>query len=554
MPDAIIISGTSFVERYGSSHVFNLKAGGEVMTLQNLRRYFKGGRRLTQESAEASALALTYSPYLNGIYLHDFLRQKGIRTEIIGYFDREQDRFRELLAEKPLAVAVSTTFMPDARMLDSVIAGIRQLDSEVPIVVGGPLVFKSYLLYLRRGDPSYDTASPRNDYLFLGGETATGDGKLLFVVEEQGETALFGILRALREGGDPRKLNNLAYYENGELKFSPRCQEDPDPNSFMIAWDKLDRRYVHPIMPVSGGTGCPFKCRFCNFVTYRGFKYKNVDRLRDELRLLDSRGIVKLVRFTDENFFTGPARVQEVCRMMAEENFGFAWASFIRASSITEENVGLLRGSKCAFVQLGLESGDRDMLRNMNKGADPEQYLRVVELLVANGIDVHAYFIAGFPGETDETVGNTIKLINSFPASGEGLVQFMTFPFALLPLAPIYEASERHKHGLEGYMLEWKHRTMTSEEAKRNVLKIFLSARNAFYPYPADNLSALRRSALRDVFRARQAVRQAELAQLPPERTARLWDELEKAARRAEGQQTQAPDAAPSRTGDSNDA
>jgi len=164
----------------------------------------------------------------------------------------------------------------------------------------------------------------------------------------------------------------------------------------------------------------------------------------------------------------------------------------VRADTLKRVDAELLRQSGCMEVQLGLESGDPDVLRNMNKKAGPELYRDVVGRMLGAGINCSCYFIFGFPGETDESVFRTQEFIKNIEHPElEGTLSWSLFPFSLYPMSPIYEVEERKKYGLTGYLRDWKHSTMDSPRAMEHVRETFLALDNSCPVYRGDNLNIL---------------------------------------------------------------
>ena len=73
----------------------------------------------------------------------------------------------------------------------------------------------------------------------------------------------------------------------------------------------------------------------------------------------------------------------------------------------------------------------------------------------------------------------------------EGIMTWSIFPFILAPLSPIYEYENRKRYGLTGYMQNWKHNTMDSNKARKEVKKAFLELDNSGPIYNGDNLDML---------------------------------------------------------------
>ena len=119
-------------------------------------------------------------------------------------------------------------------------------------------------------------------------------------------------------------------------------------------------------------------------------------------------------------------------------------------------------------------------------------YAKVIKKLLASGINCSCYFIFGFPGETNETAYRTRKFIKDmeYPEL-DGILTWSIFPFLLAPMSPIYEYKLRNKYGLKGYMQNWKHQTMGSDQAMEQVKKTFLELENSGAIYRDDNLELL---------------------------------------------------------------
>ena len=194
----------------------------------------------------------------------------------------------------------------------------------------------------------------------------------------------------------------------------------------------------------------------------------------------------------DDNFRLGNSDLNSVCQHFVDENLQFRWRSFIRADTLKNTDFELLRRSGCSDLQLGLESADSQILRNMNKKTDPAIAAEVVRELLAVGINCSCYFVIGFPGETDETVFRTIEFIKSIEYPNlEGILSWSLYPFMLAPMSPIYESEMREKYGLTGYMHNWEHRTMNSVEARGYVKKAFFALEGSGPIYRGDNQQKL---------------------------------------------------------------
>ena len=482
--DAIIISSAGFSSLSDSSSM-KLALGGKTATIQLISTLLQGAE-LEGTNKNLKALNWHHVPKLNGITIFSYLSKKGFSCGLIDTLEDEIDRFLQLLNEKPSYIILSTSFIYKKSMLIEAVNLIRRFAPDVTIVVGGPFVYSSYLLLQRKNDPAYDTISAEADFLFL-----SNDQKIkvdYYIINLQGLEALTDLMT----GRPAKRISGLGYYDEKGLHITP-------PSSLeiykrvAIEWKNLPNYiFLNKVMPVQASNGCPFKCRFCNFVKDpRAIFIRQIDDIVNDLKSLQGLG-VKYVRFVDDNFMLGKNDIEQICRRFIEEKIGIQWLTFMRASALSKANLELLRKAGCREVQLGLESAHPSILREMNKQSDPQTYYRVIKSLLRNGIDVSATFIIGFPGETEETAKATIDFIKSIDFDEyEGNFVWWIFPFMLIPLCPIYDPKERIRYGLEGYWHTWRHNTMTYKQAHKIIKNAFFDIDKSSQGYSADNLDMM---------------------------------------------------------------
>ena len=516
----VVIAGFSKAKgaQLSLKHEYVLTKEGAVMTYSNLRSHF--GCPPTDDS-----LSDYSTPYRAGIHLYNCVRKQGNECTLINFLDTEQETFEEAARSHPDVVAISTSFLMSIRAVKRVTEIVRRYAPRAKIVVGGPLVYNSYLLYQKK-DTDYHLEPCRQDYFFIGEEPRYNEDIDFFIIEEQGEASFIQLINALDAGEEPSDVPNLAFYKGKEVFFTAREAENNDFSADLINWQQVPTRYLHPIYPVRGSRGCLYRCKYCNFVTHRGFLIKPHDVLATELASLSAFGRVRIVRFTDDNLFINRKNLELFCETIIKSGGGMKWTSFIRANAITPDNVALLKESGCMMAQIGMESGDAMMLTRMNKREDPDSYLKAVELLNTHGIYTQLYFIVGFPGETTDTLDNTVRLINQFKHDGPAVNFIMVFPFLLAPLSPIYASESRAAFGLTGYMSEWRHSTMDSKQAATYAREMLLRIENVFPFYGIEELAILNSEIVKRLSHIRFSLRKAEMSAAPAAEIDRLWNEL----------------------------
>jgi p-methyltransferase len=489
--DAIIIAGAE-EGSVSSTHPMRLKIENRLASIQTIKDYItrKGEIQLPVKHDNEMSWSSAYK--FNGIYLFSYLTQHGFRVHLLDDFYQEEEDFHRFLRNPPSSIIISTTFIYSKRMLKSLVDRIREAAPHVPIIAGGPFIYMSHQLLLKKAQhSSYETESAAEDYMFLSNRDEPEVD--YYITSLKGEGYLRELLNVMKNSAQVNRIPCLAMYKEGEYRFH-EYEETPDASgTFELDWERLPETIYKPgVVPVQASYGCPFHCAFCNFSKDRRLFYnKALDQLCAELRTIANKG-VRYVRFVDDNFRLGGADLKLLCRRFIDEKVSVQWMCYIRASILAEIDPHLLKRAGCCEVQLGIESADRSVLSNMNKQSDPEMYYKVVRKLLASGINCSCYFIFGFPGETPESIDRTIDFINNIEKPGdEGTFSWSIYPFYLAPLSPIYTPEMRKKYQLTGYLHTWSHFSMRSKELSSHIKRAFKQITDTGPIYREDNMRLL---------------------------------------------------------------
>jgi len=185
-------------------------------------------------------------------------------------------------------------------------------------------------------------------------------------------------------------------------------------------------------------------------------------------------GSVKNVVFIDDTFNVPFPRFKDICRLMIRKKYPFNWFSYFRCSNSDEEAISLMAESGCRGVFLGIESGSPSILTNMNKAATIEKYATGIEMLRRYGIMTFGSFILGFPGETEETVDETIEFLRA--TQPDYYRAQLWYCEAGTPIE-----HQRDKFQINGEGFVWSHATMDSLEAMDHIDRLFLSVQESVW-------------------------------------------------------------------------
>lgn len=139
------------------------------------------------------------------------------------------------------------------------------------------------------------------------------------------------------------------------------------------------------------------------------------------------------IKIQDDTFNLDKARVLEICRLILKRKLKFTWTCLARADLVTYGMLKYLRRAGCWQIAYGIESGNQKILNTIQKGLSLEKIKKAVKLTHEAGIESRGFFMFGLPGETKETLKQTIDLASQLPLDVANF--FLTTPFPGTELA-----------------------------------------------------------------------------------------------------------------------
>lgn len=171
---------------------------------------------------------------------------------------------------------------------------------------------------------------------------------------------------------------------------------------------------LHPFISLYTSRGCPAMCTFCLWPqTHSGHRWRlrSADDVAAEVRYsLDAFPSLKEIFFDDDTFNYQKARTVELCKRL--KPLGFTWSCTSRVTT-DYETLKAMKEAGCRLMIVGYESGDQNILKNIKKGATIDMARRFTANAKKLGLAIHGDFIVGLPGETRQTIRNTIDFAKS---------------------------------------------------------------------------------------------------------------------------------------------
>lgn len=137
---------------------------------------------------------------------------------------------------------------------------------------------------------------------------------------------------------------------------------------------------------------------------------------------------IKEVFIYDDTFNIQRSRVVDICRELIRQGLPIGWDARCRADLLDAELLNLMKKSGCRRLHLGVESGTARQLELSRKGIDLEQARKAFHMARKEGIDTLAYFMLGFPGETEQEMLETIRFALRVPSRFTQFALVIPFP------------------------------------------------------------------------------------------------------------------------------
>ncbi len=162
--------------------------------------------------------------------------------------------------------------------------------------------------------------------------------------------------------------------------------------------------------------GCPGGCRFCiKHVSYgNSVRFRSPENILAEMELLAGLG-VRSVNLYADLFTVSREQVVGMCELILERKLDMQWTCNSRVDFVDQEMLRLMGRAGCRWISWGIESGSDKVLRRVHKGINLEQVKQSLRWSKEAGINNWGYFIIGLPGETEETIQETIRFSKQLP-------------------------------------------------------------------------------------------------------------------------------------------
>ncbi|HYL33997.1 MAG TPA: hopanoid biosynthesis associated radical SAM protein HpnJ [Stellaceae bacterium] len=364
----------------------------------------------------------------------------------------------------PTWLAQPAALVPGSRLIDAPPAGVT-LDQVLPLAKTNDLIV------IHTSTPSFandikvaQAMKDQNSNLkvgFVGAKVAVEPDESLkasMAIDFVGRNEFDFTIKEIAEGRAWDRIDGLSYRNDaGAIVHNPEraTLENMDALPFVTEVYKRDLRiedyfigYLkHPYVSLYTGRGCKSRCTFCLWPqTVGGHRYRvrSVDHVVEELRL--AKHYFPQVReffFDDDTFTDNLPRAEAIAKELGK--LGVTWSCNAKAN-VPRDTLKVLKDNGLRLLLVGYESGNQKILHNIKKGMLIDVAKRFTKDCHDVGVTIHGTFILGLPGETRETIEETIKFATEI---NPHTIQ--------VSLAAPYPGTFLHKQAIENGWLDATH-------------------------------------------------------------------------------------------------
>ncbi len=344
--------------------------------------------------------------------------------------DNTYNSISNLLDDKCVCVGVSA--MTSYQIMDGMNFSrqVKELNPDIPIIWGG-------------WHPS------------LMSRQTISSGLVDIVVTGQGEITFPQLVERLAQKGSLKDVPNLLYKDDkNNIASTGECflKEIKTVKSIEHSYKYINmEHYIQElwgnkrVIGYESSRGCPWNCKFCSIgsVYSRRWNALTAEQTLNGVKYLYEKHSIDAVHFYDNNFFVDKKRALDFSRCMTAENILVRWdgtAIVEQFANLSDEYIEDIIKSRFYRVIIGVESGDEDVLKKINKRHRNDQVLQLIEKCKRHHVMASLSFMVGFPWNPEKDFEETVRLIEKIKGIDPN-TEILLFIFSPYLGTPLYNVA-----------------------------------------------------------------------------------------------------------------
>ena len=313
--------------------------------------------------------------------------------------------------------------------------------------------------YLKQAKPNLTIILGGNHATLLPEETLTNAPEVDVIVRGEGDRTIVELLQTIEHNQTLDSIRGISYRKDGRIVNNPPPSTNIDMESLpflayhLLPWPRYKPHPPHgrayPFAAIITSRGCPYQCSYCSKPIFGSkFRAQTPKRVVNEITYYQKRFGIKELAFYDDVFTLDRKRAYAIADEILNAGVKIDWTCETRVNLVDKELLQHMKQAGCYAIAYGLESASPDILDTLTKDITLEQAEEAVRLSQEVGLQTIGYFMLGSPGESPETINQTIQLAKRLKLD---FAQFsVTIPF---PGTKLYEL---YLDGKKGDSIPWE--------------------------------------------------------------------------------------------------
>lgn len=274
--------------------------------------------------------------------------------------------------------------------------------------------------HLKQANPTQTILLGGVHATLLPDETLAKAPELDIIVRGEGEETIIELLQALEKKHPLDNISGISYRANGKVVSAASRLSNVDIEALpFLAYNSLPLPKYKPHPPhgralpfaaIVTSRGCPYHCAYCSKPVFGSkFRAQSPERVIEEIIYLKEIFGIKEIHFYDDVFTLDKKRVHAIADAIIKKGIKIFWTCETRVNLVDEELLRHMKQAGCYAVSYGIESAVPEILDTISKDITLEQVETAVHLSREAGLETAGYFMIGSPGESPETIQQTIQ-------------------------------------------------------------------------------------------------------------------------------------------------
>ena len=272
----------------------------------------------------------------------------------------------------------------------------------------------------------------------IPGETMNISKNIDSVCRGEYDETVVELAKAIENFKDLKKVKGISYRKNNKINHNPERPmiENLDSLPFVAEVYKkhLDiEKYFYasltwPQVTILTARGCPFSCSFCPIPFKSSYRYRSPENVAEEFEYINNEiPYVKEVMIEDDTFPVIKKRTVKICDLLVKKKIHLKWSCNARVD-MDSETLKKMKQAGCRLLCVGFETPRQKVLDNIHKRTTRKMQLDFMESTKEAGLLVNGCFILGLPGDTKETIRETIEFAKELNPDTAQFYPLMVYP------------------------------------------------------------------------------------------------------------------------------